>query len=132
MPPPFVWHDPERNNDSLISLTLIRRGESSLRSDFRDQDTLRFLSCQGQRPPGSGSFCQRSFTSFRMTSLASVILEPFGPARASRAGSAKGKNLNSCRALARKSQADPLPNTGRSSYYELRTMNYRPPRLQTG
>ena len=29
-----------------------------------------------------------------MTSLASVILEPFGPERASRAGSAKGKNLS--------------------------------------
>ena len=46
---------------------------------------------------------------FRMTSLASVILEPFGPERTSRAGSAKGKNLHSCRALARKSQTDPLP-----------------------
>ena len=54
---------------------------------------------------------------FRMTSLASVILEPFGPERSSRAGpstalragSAKGKNLGSCRALARKSQTDPLP-----------------------
>ena len=44
-----------------------------------------------------------------MTGLTSVILEPFGPERASRAGSAKGKNLNSCRALARKSQTDPLP-----------------------
>jgi len=44
-----------------------------------------------------------------MTSLASVILEPFGPERTSRAGSAKGKNLHSCRALARKSQTDPLP-----------------------
>src|SRR3990172_2706886 len=39
-----------------------------------------------------------------MTSVSSVILEPFGPERASRAGSAKGKNLNSCRALALKSQ----------------------------
>jgi len=28
-----------------------------------------------------------------MTSLAGVILKPFGPERASRAGSAKGKNL---------------------------------------
>src|SRR3972149_5629620 len=44
-----------------------------------------------------------------MTSLANVILEPFGPERASRAGSAKGKNLNSRRVLARKSQHDPLP-----------------------
>jgi len=47
-----------------------------------------------------------------MTSLAVVILEPFGPERASRAGSAKGKNLNSCRAMARKSQTDPLPQAG--------------------
>ena len=29
-----------------------------------------------------------------MTSLANVILEPFGPERTSRAGSAKGKNLS--------------------------------------
>src|SRR3990172_10674313 len=46
---------------------------------------------------------------FRMTSRASVILEPFGPERTSRAGSAKGKNLGSCRALAHKAQTDPLP-----------------------
>src|SRR3972149_4152839 len=39
-------------------------------------------------PPGSGSVCQRSFTSFRMTSLASVILS-------------EAKNLSSCRAMTR-------------------------------
>ena len=50
------------------------------------------------RKLGSGSFCERSFTSFRMTSLASVILSG-------------AKNLNSCRALARKSQTDPLPTS---------------------
>jgi hypothetical protein len=50
---------------------------------------------------------------FRMTSFANVILEPFGPERTSRAGSAKGKNLNSCLALVRKSQTDPLPGCER-------------------
>ena len=105
----------------------------------RGQYSIRLSGCQANGRRGSGSFCQRSFTELvlrlfaepalrfftsfrmtyeglrvtaegvRMTSLACVILEPFGPERASRAGSAKGKNLNSCRALARKSQTDPLP-----------------------
>ena len=45
-----------------------------------------------------------------MTSLARVILDPFGPERTSRAGSAKGKNLSSSRAMTHKSQTDPLLN----------------------
>jgi hypothetical protein len=96
-------------------------GQADLRSEiFMSQEDIgEYLSvgCDLCQMLGSGSFCQRSFTSLRMTSLASVILEPFGPERASRAGpstalragSAKGKNLSSCRALARSSYTDPLP-----------------------
>lgn len=63
---------------------------------------------------GGGSVCQRSVTElavegFRMTNLTTVILEPLGPERTPRVGSAKGKNLNFCRVQGRRSRSDPLP-----------------------
>ena len=53
--------------------------------DLQSQSTI------GERP-----FCQRSFTSFRMTSLRVIL--------------SGAKNLYSCHALARNSENDPLPD----------------------
>src|SRR3972149_6027719 len=96
----FMAHSPASFSDLRASVTA-RAGTLSPPS----------RACQVGKGDGSGSFCQRSFTEpvlrlfallrvtaegVRMTSLASVILSA-------------AKNLNSCRALARKSQTDPLP-----------------------
>ena len=78
-----------------------------------------------------------------MTSRAGVILEPFGPERASRAGplrqgsaqastklragSATGKNLGYCRALAHKAQTDLLPPVPLLCKEGRGEVEYRPP-----
>jgi hypothetical protein len=90
---------------SFTELVLRLFAESTL-SRIRSFALLRMTGSEGFRMTCEGPGV--TVEGFRMTSLSSVILEPFGPERASRAGSAKGKNLNSCHALGRKSRNDPL------------------------